>query len=53
MEEWQDCEELEPKPKKLVFLDKTWKRGAVRGHMQVPLHEMREKHREDEDARAV
>ena len=32
VEEWQDCEELKPKPKKFVFVDKTWKRrNTVRG----------------------
>ena len=32
VEDWQDCEELKPKPKKFVFVDKTWKRrNTVRG----------------------
>ena len=58
VEEWYDSEELEPKPKKFARL---WTKhgseetpcGAVRGHMLTPLHGMRQKHQEDEDAKEV
>ena len=48
-EEWQDCEELEPKPtEKWTFVDR--KGGSdkalnevVCGHKQTPLHEVRKK----------
>ena len=42
VEVWRDCKELEPKPKEKWV--EAWKhRTACCSHMQVPLHEMREK----------
>ena len=46
VEEWRDCEELEPQPTEKLFLStksrcKETLHGVVCDHKQVPFHEMR------------
>ena len=58
VEEWWDCEETKAEAEKVGVCGQDMEAketpcGAVRGHVQIPLHEMRQKHQEDEDAREM